>query len=236
MYSHNFDFSACLFVVTQALDSADSKTTCTIIVVNLPTTADEDLLEVFFESKKKYGGGPVKDVKIERDKNRAYVTFCEVSAVETVMKKKPIMLGTTELSVKPYTPLLSGSEAIGRIDVIGLPVSKDFTEGLLKRYSDPHPSPISTHRQPPTPTYGHRQPTTPTYGPELAALIKVGTRVVRGKDWKWGNDDGGGKGTITDLKALGLPGCFQVQWDAGLEGIYRMGAQGSYELQLAPES
>ena len=164
-------------------------------------------------------------MKIERDKNRAYVTFCDTSSVETVMKKKPIMFGTTELSVKPFTPLLSGSEAIGRIDVIGLPVSKDFTEGLLKRYSDP--SPVSTHRQPPI----------PTYGPELKALMKVGTRVVRGKDWEWGNDDGGGKGTITSLKP-GHPGWIMVKWDNGNEGIYmyRMGAQGSYDLQLAPES
>lgn len=24
-------------------------------------------------------------------------------------------------------------------------------------------------------------------GPELASLMKIGTRVVRGKDWKWGD-------------------------------------------------
>ena len=171
---------------------------------------------MFFESTKKYGGGPVKEVKVIRDKNRAYVTFCEVSAVETVMKKKPIMLGTTELSVKPYTPLLQGNEAISRVDVTGLILPKTFTEGLLKRYSDPRP--------------------VPTYGPELAALMKVGTRVVRGKDWMWGNQDGGGKGTITDLKPPGLPGCFQVKWDAGHHCSYRMGFDNSYDLQLAPES
>lgn len=27
-------------------------------------------------------------------------------------------------------------------------------------------------------------------GPELAKLMKVGTRVVRGTDWKWGDQDG----------------------------------------------
>ena len=27
----------------------------------------------------------------------------------------------------------------------------------------------------------------PTSGPELAALMKIGTRVVRGQDWKWGD-------------------------------------------------
>lgn len=24
-------------------------------------------------------------------------------------------------------------------------------------------------------------------GPELASILKIGTRVVRGKDWKWGD-------------------------------------------------
>lgn len=27
----------------------------------------------------------------------------------------------------------------------------------------------------------------PTNGPELAAMMKIGTRVVRGQDWKWGD-------------------------------------------------
>ena len=30
----------------------------------------------------------------------------------------------------------------------------------------------------------------PISGPELAALMKVGTRVVRGVDWKWGDQVG----------------------------------------------
>ncbi len=28
-------------------------------------------------------------------------------------------------------------------------------------------------------------PAVPVCGPELAALMKIGTRVVRGADWKW---------------------------------------------------
>ena len=143
---------------------------------NLPPTADEDLLEMFFESTKNYGGGPVKEIRIIRDKNMAYVELCEASAVETVLKKKPIMLGTTELAVKSYVPLLPGNEAITRVDVMGLSMHKGFTEGLLKTYSDPSPVPM--------------------YGPELAALMKVGTRVVRGKDWIWNDQDGGSEGEV----------------------------------------
>lgn len=28
---------------------------------------------------------------------------------------------------------------------------------------------------------------TPLSGPELAAVMKIGTRVVKGVDWKWGD-------------------------------------------------
>lgn len=27
-------------------------------------------------------------------------------------------------------------------------------------------------------------------GPDLAKLMKIGTRIVRGADWKWGDQDG----------------------------------------------
>lgn len=34
-------------------------------------------------------------------------------------------------------------------------------------------------------------------GPELAKLMKIGTRVVRGADWKWNDQDGpSGEGRI----------------------------------------
>ena len=109
----------------------DSKKTKTLLVKNVPATADEDLLEMFFETTKKQGGGPVKSVKILRDKNVAFVEFCDRSSVEKVMNKRPIKLGTTVLDIQPYEPLLEGSEKINRMDVIGLPAS--FTDGLLKR-------------------------------------------------------------------------------------------------------
>lgn len=32
-----------------------------------------------------------------------------------------------------------------------------------------------------------QQQATPTSGPELAAMMKVGCRVMRGVDWKWGD-------------------------------------------------
>ena len=54
----------------------------------------------------------MKSVKILDDKQIAIVEFCESSAVETVLRKRPIKLGKTELIVKPFKPLITGSEKI----------------------------------------------------------------------------------------------------------------------------
>ncbi|XP_043204412.1 E3 ubiquitin-protein ligase HERC2-like [Amphibalanus amphitrite] len=84
-----------------------------------------------------------------------------------------------------------------------------------------------------------RQPT-PQYqlsGPEMAALMKIGTRVVRGEDWKWGDQDGApsgapsGEGVV--IGELGEDGWIRVQWDNGSTNSYRMGKEGRYDLKLA---
>ena len=194
--------------------------TNTIFVRNIPESATGDLLEVFFESKKKYGGGPVKSVKIMKEKKTAIVEFCDASAVEEVLKKKPIMFGTTELDVKPFEPLLSCNDSISQADVKGILLPKDFTEQLQKQHSE-----------------CCELPPQPSYGPALAAKITYGTRVVRGRDWCHGNDDGGGKGTVSNPTAYGIyliPYHEFVIWDNGCVGQYNMGRNDRYELKLAP--
>ena len=37
------------------------------------------------------------------------------------------------------------------------------------------------------PRIKRQQQPVPTSGPELAAMMKIGTRVQRGVDWKWGD-------------------------------------------------
>ena len=63
-------------------DDDDSVETDTIIVKNVPASVDAELLELFFESTKKQGGGPVKNVKIIADEQVAIIEFCERSAVK----------------------------------------------------------------------------------------------------------------------------------------------------------
>ena len=48
-----------------------------ILVKNFPSNVDEDMLEIFFESKKMSGGGPVRNVQLNREKKWAVVEFCE---------------------------------------------------------------------------------------------------------------------------------------------------------------
>ncbi|XP_062386938.1 soluble scavenger receptor cysteine-rich domain-containing protein SSC5D-like [Sardina pilchardus] len=70
-------------------------------------------------------------------------------------------------------------------------------------------------------------------GPEMAAMMKIGTRVMRGQDWKWGNQDGTPPGLGRVIGQLSESGWIQVRWDNGHQYKYRMGAEGKYDLKLA---
>ncbi|XP_072258440.1 E3 ubiquitin-protein ligase HERC2 [Pyxicephalus adspersus] len=72
----------------------------------------------------------------------------------------------------------------------------------------------------------------PASGPELAAMMKIGTRVMRGVDWKWGDQDGPPPGLGRVIGELGEDGWIRVQWDTGSTNSYRMGKEGKYDLKL----
>ncbi|XP_046386640.1 E3 ubiquitin-protein ligase HERC2 isoform X3 [Ischnura elegans] len=78
-----------------------------------------------------------------------------------------------------------------------------------------------------------KPPPIPMTGPELAALMKIGTRVVRGADWKWGDQDGVPPGEGRVIGELGEDGWIRVQWDNGSTNSYRMGKEGKFDLCLA---
>lgn len=71
-------------------------------------------------------------------------------------------------------------------------------------------------------------------GPELVKQIKVGTRVARGADWKWSEQDGNGEGKI--ISEVGDDGWVRVEWDTGATNSYRMGKEGQYDLRMADSS
>ncbi|XP_041122668.1 E3 ubiquitin-protein ligase HECTD1-like isoform X1 [Polyodon spathula] len=68
---------------------------------------------------------------------------------------------------------------------------------------------------------------------QVMKYIVPGARVVRGIDWKWRDQDGNplGEGTVTGEAHNGW---IDVTWDAGGSNSYRMGAEGKYDLKLAP--
>ncbi|XP_054464817.1 E3 ubiquitin-protein ligase MIB2 isoform X2 [Anoplopoma fimbria] len=77
----------------------------------------------------------------------------------------------------------------------------------------------------------------PRPGPGRGSM-EVGMRVVRGLDWKWGNqDDGEGhSGTVVEIGRQGSTTTpdktVVVQWDSGTRTNYRTGYQGSFDLLL----
>lgn len=66
----------------------------------------------------------------------------------------------------------------------------------------------------------------------------LGTRVVRGPDWKWENQDGGegSVGTVVqigqDKKSPVTPQLVWVQWDVGNKANYRAGVNGKHDLRV----
>ncbi|XP_062603219.1 uncharacterized protein LOC134264974 isoform X3 [Saccostrea cucullata] len=57
----------------------------------------------------------------------------------------------------------------------------------------------------------------------------VGTRVRRGPDWKWGDQDCHGPGTVVNHNDNGKHGWLRVVWDAGSSYTYRYGSNGLFE-------
>ncbi|XP_075923722.1 E3 ubiquitin-protein ligase HECTD1 isoform X2 [Petromyzon marinus] len=68
---------------------------------------------------------------------------------------------------------------------------------------------------------------------QILKYLVPGARVVRGIDWKWRDQDGNppGDGTVTGELHNGW---IDVTWDAGGSNSYRMGAEGKFDLKLAP--
>ncbi|XP_006811375.1 uncharacterized protein LOC102801576 [Saccoglossus kowalevskii] len=67
---------------------------------------------------------------------------------------------------------------------------------------------------------------------EIDSLPTLGSRVRRGKDWKWKDQDKHGVGTVVEHIS---PGVLRVQWDHGDGNQYRYGAEGSRDVKVVDE-
>ncbi|XP_070574612.1 uncharacterized protein [Ptychodera flava] len=67
---------------------------------------------------------------------------------------------------------------------------------------------------------------------ELEGLPPLGSRIRRGKDWKWKDQDKNGVGTVIEHDKEGW---VHVEWDHGDDNKYRWGAEGKRDLKTVDE-
>ena len=70
-----------------------------ILVRNFTSVVDEDILETFFESRKKSGGGPVRNVQLNREKKWALIEFCEAEGMVFIFE--PVHRKADNLGFRP---------------------------------------------------------------------------------------------------------------------------------------
>ncbi|KAK3907967.1 E3 ubiquitin-protein ligase HERC2 [Frankliniella fusca] len=138
--------------------------------------------------------------------------------------------------------MLTGSHQGAELSVIINSGVLSLIQSLLREIAahDPTPSTSAAQHQLLDSKEGVQAIFEPPYnkgmsGPEMAARIKVGSRVVRGADWKWSDQDGNPPGEGRVVAALGDDGWVRVQWDSGSTNSYRMGKEGKYDLRLLLE-
>jgi hypothetical protein len=69
--------------------------------------------------------------------------------------------------------------------------------------------------------------------PRIVTSADVGAKVVRGRDWDWGDQDGNGVGTILSKSSEGW---VIVKWNNGLQNSYRIGGDAcKYDLYYYTE-
>ena len=101
---------------------AVSRQSTKLLVKNLPNTADEEFLEMFFEHTKRQGGGPVKHIKLYKEgSNFAIIEFEKPESVDEVMKKVPIKMQGETVEVEKYAPYLERDESLESIGFYEIP-------------------------------------------------------------------------------------------------------------------
>ncbi|XP_067666503.1 uncharacterized protein [Haliotis asinina] len=66
-----------------------------------------------------------------------------------------------------------------------------------------------------------------------AGLPDLGTRVVRGPDWRWDDQDDGGVGTVINHGEDGES--LWLSWDNGFTNVYRYGVNGNYDVLIVDD-
>ncbi|KAK3600835.1 hypothetical protein CHS0354_014196 [Potamilus streckersoni] len=79
-----------------------------IRVMGFTKSISQDTLEMFFENKKRCGGGEIENLEWGRNKREVFITFKDSSVVQSVLEKQksePFHLEQLKLTVEEYVPL-----------------------------------------------------------------------------------------------------------------------------------
>ncbi|KAG9270230.1 E3 ubiquitin-protein ligase MIB2 isoform X1 [Astyanax mexicanus] len=128
-----------------------------------------------------------------------------------------------------FTPDLSPESPL--LGTLPLPPPRSRAAGSGAGAAPPHSAPlVRSHRK--------RSGEAGCGSPPAHGAMEVGMRVVRGVDWKWGNQDDG-EGHVGTVVEVGRQGSTTtpdktvvVQWDSGTRTNYRTGYQGAFDLLL----
>lgn len=114
--------------------SAENQEANTVEVLGLPEGVDEELLTLYFENKRRSGGGLL--VSVEKSGNSAILVFEEAEAAAQVLSKEHHVLHNVELSVRkpaskdPCRLLLRGINPTTCIEMIEL-----YVENMMELYT-----------------------------------------------------------------------------------------------------
>ncbi|XP_048244595.1 protein mono-ADP-ribosyltransferase PARP14-like isoform X1 [Haliotis rufescens] len=85
-------------------DDVEDDSVFVLLLEGLANTVSEDTLTLYFENRRRSGGGEVDIVEIDRDSATALIYFAEGDAVERVLQKAPHLLDRKKIEVSEYLP------------------------------------------------------------------------------------------------------------------------------------
>ena len=66
-----------VILTVEVMDKEEEPYLATIVIEGITSTIDEDILEMYFGSKKKSGGGNIEKGSIKIEGDKGYLTFCD---------------------------------------------------------------------------------------------------------------------------------------------------------------
>uniref|UniRef100_A0ABM0MNC0 Poly [ADP-ribose] polymerase 14-like n=1 Tax=Saccoglossus kowalevskii TaxID=10224 RepID=A0ABM0MNC0_SACKO len=104
--------------------------TSTIIASNLPPNVSEDILELYFESKRN-GEGDVEEIKLDVEKKLAIISFQDSEAIDQILQRKSHTIHKQLITVNPYYEFLGVMvSSDGPIPQQPNPISKDVNQDI----------------------------------------------------------------------------------------------------------